>query len=73
MVVVSSSVGSVKLFRIDGKDQRLADFKEMVSWDNIHYFRYAKRTVACGKNGELLPSFQPQEGWKYVSHFGLQV
>jgi hypothetical protein len=42
MFVVSSSVGSVKLFRINGKEPRLAEFKEMVSWDNIHYFRYAR-------------------------------
>jgi hypothetical protein len=43
MFVVSSSLGSVKLYKIDGKEPHSAEFKEMVLWDNIHYFRYARK------------------------------
>jgi hypothetical protein len=42
MFVVSSSVGSVKLLKIDGKEPSLAAFKEVMSWDDIHFFRYAR-------------------------------
>jgi hypothetical protein len=49
MFVVSSSVGSVKLLKIDGKEPCLAAFKEVVSWGDIHFFRYAKvlQHVTC--------------------------
>jgi hypothetical protein len=42
MFVVSSSMGSVKLFKIDGKESCSAELKEIVSWDGIHFFRYAR-------------------------------
>lgn len=42
MFVVSSSLGSVKLFKIDGREPHVAEFKEMISWDDIHVFRYAR-------------------------------
>jgi len=47
MFVVSSSLGSVKLFKIDGSQPHVAEFKELISWDDIHFFRYAKRAIAC--------------------------
>jgi len=47
MFVVSSSLGSVKLFKIDGSEPHVAEFKELISWDDIHFFRYAKRAIAC--------------------------
>jgi hypothetical protein len=39
MFVVSSSLGSVKLFKIDGRESRVAKFTEVISWDDIHFFR----------------------------------
>jgi hypothetical protein len=56
MFVVSSSVGSVKLLKIDGKEPGLAAFKEAVSWNDIHFFRYASMLVSYGRR-----SFQNQE------------
>lgn len=47
MFVASSSLGSVKLFKIDGSEPHVAEFKELISWDDIHFFRYAKRAIAC--------------------------
>jgi hypothetical protein len=46
MFVVSSSLGSVKLFKIDGSEPHVTEFKELISWDDIHFFRYAKRAIA---------------------------
>lgn len=37
MFVVSSTVGSVKLLKIDGKEPCLAALKEVMSWDDIHF------------------------------------
>jgi hypothetical protein len=45
MFVVSSSLGSVKLLKIDGKEPCLATFKEEMSWNDIHFFRYAGMLV----------------------------
>jgi hypothetical protein len=52
MFVVSSSLGSVKLFKIDGSEPHVAEFKELISWDDIHFFRYAERAVACNMEYE---------------------
>lgn len=48
MFVVSSSVGSVKLLQIDGKEPCLAAFKEVVSWDDIHFFSVGGRSPCTG-------------------------
>lgn len=67
--VVSSSVGSVKLLKIDNKEPHLAEFKEMVSWDNIHYFRYAKELLYVTRMGNSCFHCSIRRGG-YISNSG---
>ncbi|XP_069668662.1 nucleoporin Nup43 isoform X2 [Periplaneta americana] len=46
--VVSSSTGSVKLFKIEGKGSRSSEFKEFNSWNSIHYFSFERSSPCTG-------------------------
>lgn len=48
MFVVSSSLGSVKLFKIDSREPHVAEIKEVISWDDIHFFRFGGKSPCTG-------------------------
>jgi hypothetical protein len=71
--VVSSSVGSVKLLKIDGKEPCLAAFKEEVSWNDVHFFRYASMLVTYGRSARAYTFIPEPGGLKHLSQFEWQV